>query len=111
MNPFLEIHFNGSYQTLNKMLTLIHTMKVGLVVAQLSQELKNLLERMKTFMCDHSHRLYSAANCWELLLGGKLHDIYAVDIYYHNCCYVKFVHSLTSQQSTQGRGCKGSFHV
>ena len=49
-----------------------------------------LLKRKDEYLKDKSHRYHTAANRLELILSGKSHDIFAVDVYYHNSCYLKF---------------------
>ena len=73
----------------------------GLGRCSIESTAERLLERMKMYLCDRSHRLYTAANRLELLLSGQSHDIYAVDIYYHQSCYIKFVHSPISDKSAK----------
>ena len=58
-----------------------------------------LLKRKDEYLKEKSHRYYIAANRLELILSGKSHDIFAVDVYYHNSCYLKFAVNPTTKQS------------
>ena len=58
-----------------------------------------LLKRKDEYLKEKSHRYYTAANRLELILSGKSHDIFAVDVYYHNSCYLKFAVNPTTKQS------------
>ena len=58
-----------------------------------------LLKRKDEYLKEKSHRYYTAVNRLELILNGKSHDIFAVDVYYHNSCYLKFAVNPTTMQS------------
>ena len=50
-----------------------------------------LATRKELFMKDKDCRPFSVALRLEILLSGQAHDIFAIDIYYHQSCYIKFV--------------------
>ena len=53
-----------------------------------------LLERQKVFIAKPNHRFYEAARRLERLQGGQSFDIFAIDVYFHNSCYIKFAISV-----------------
>eukprot|EP00794_Sanderia_malayensis_P002887 gene2888-3341_t len=62
----------------------------GLGRCELKTSQARLLERQKIFLADTSHRFHEAARRLERLQGGQSFDIFAIDVYYHKPCYVKF---------------------
>ena len=50
-------------------------------------------------MQDREHRFYSASRRLQLQLSGATHDIFAVDVFYHQSCYLKFVFSQNFQEA------------
>ena len=61
---------------------------------------KKILERKAVYLADKSCRFHDASRRLELLLSGDSHDIFAVDVYYHQACYLKFTHSSWLQEKT-----------
>ena len=41
-------------------------------------------------LVDSDSNWYAGAKHLELLLSGPLHDIFVVDVYYHQSCYLHF---------------------
>ena len=41
-------------------------------------------------LVDSDSNWYAGAKHLELLLSGSLHDIFVVDVYYHQSCYLRF---------------------
>ena len=61
-----------------------------------------LMNRMELFLKTKSSRFYSAAKRLNILLSGQSHDIFAVDIYYHQSCYIKYaLKPATQEEITQ----------
>eukprot|EP00795_Rhopilema_esculentum_P000574 gene574-10262_t len=52
-----------------------------------------ILERKEAYLADKGSRFHDASRRLELLLSGESHDIFAVDVYYHQACYLKYTHS------------------
>eukprot|EP00794_Sanderia_malayensis_P017234 gene17234-18955_t len=59
---------------------------------------KKILERKELFLRDAGHRFFTAANRLQMMLGGESHDIFAVDLYYHKSCYLKFAFNPVEKQ-------------
>ena len=53
------------------------------------------------FVKDTEHCFNSAANRLLLLESGPCHDIYAIDVNYHQSCYIKFPLAPTSKMEQQ----------
>ena len=51
---------------------------------------KRLIERKGIYMRNPSHRFFQAAKRLDILLSGPSHDIFALDVFYHQSCYIKF---------------------
>ena len=51
---------------------------------------KRLIERKVIYMKDPSHRFCQAAKRLDILLSGPSHDIFALDVFYDQSCYIKF---------------------
>eukprot|EP00794_Sanderia_malayensis_P013459 gene13459-14844_t len=49
-----------------------------------------LIVRKNIYMKDLSHRFYQVSKRLDILLSGQSHDIFAVDVFYHQSCYIKF---------------------
>ena len=62
----------------------------GLGRCEQLNSMSRLLERQKIFIANPNHRFYEAARRLERLQGGQSFDIFAIDVYYHNSCYIKF---------------------
>eukprot|EP00794_Sanderia_malayensis_P019707 gene19707-21653_t len=62
----------------------------GLGRCERSKSANRLLERKEEYIQDKEHRFYAAANRLQLATSGQSHDIFAIDIYYHQSCYLKF---------------------
>ena len=60
-------------------------------------------ERRVIFLKDTQHRFNSAANRLLLLESGPCHDIYAIDVYYHQSCYIKFALAPTTKKEQQDK--------
>ena len=54
-----------------------------------------LLERREEYIQNKEHRFFAAANRLQLALSGQSHDIFAIYVYYHQSCYLKFVGAQT----------------
>ena len=65
----------------------------GLARCSTKDTADRLMARKEVFMKDKENRLFAAARRLEILLSGQAHDIFAMDLYYHQSCYIKFVHS------------------
>ena len=65
----------------------------GLGRCSLDSAAKRLMERKESYTKDPSHRFFQAAQRLEILLSGSSHDIFAIDVFYHQSCYLKFVFS------------------
>ena len=61
---------------------------------------ERLLKRKELHMQDPVNRFYEAAKRLDILLSGPSHDIFAVDVYYHQSCYMKF--ALVPTKSNEG---------
>ena len=58
-----------------------------------------LMSRKDYFLRDKSSKHYAAGRRLHLLLNGQCHDILAVDIYYHQSCYIKIVKEKRNQEN------------
>ena len=57
-----------------------------------------LMSRKDYFLRDKSSKHYAAGRRLHLLLNGQCHDIFAVDIYYHQSCYITFALKPETQE-------------
>jgi hypothetical protein len=63
-----------------------------------------LQERRGIFLNDTQYRFKSGANGLLLLESGPCHDIYAIDVYYHQLsCYIKFALAPTTKKEQQDK--------
>ena len=51
---------------------------------------QKLISSMQTNLVDNDSNWYAGAKRLELLFSGPSHDIFAVDVYYHQSCYLCF---------------------
>eukprot|EP00794_Sanderia_malayensis_P001967 gene1967-2238_t len=51
---------------------------------------KKLREALGRHIADESNRCFQAARRLKLLQCGQSHDLFAIDVYYHQSCYLKF---------------------
>ena len=65
----------------------------GLARCSLEPTAAKLLQKKKFYLKNENNRLYDASKRLDIKLSGSFHDIYAVDIFYRQSCYVKYVHS------------------
>ena len=72
----------------------------GLGRCEKDRSATRLLQRKEEYIQDSEHRFFSAANRLQLAISGKSHDIFAIDIYYHQSCYLKFA---VNEQGRQKR--------
>ena len=57
---------------------------------------EKLLQKKKFYLKNENNRLYAASKRLDIKLSGSFHDIYTVNIFYRQSCYVKYVHSRSS---------------
>ncbi len=50
---------------------------------------RNLIERKSLYEKDPTHRFFNAAQRLNILMSGASRDIFAIDIFYHQSCYLK----------------------
>ncbi len=70
-------------------------------LARCSQEKSRnrILERTELFLSMPEHRFNAAARRLKLLQSGQSFDLYSIDVYYHQSCYLKFaVNPLTQKE-------------
>ena len=62
---------------------------------------EKLLEGMRRHVNEEVSPMQNAAKRLQMLNSGQAHDIFAIDVYYHHSCYLRFTRSSrTSQSST-----------
>ena len=62
----------------------------GLGHCERNKSANRLLERKEEYIQNKEHRFFAAANRLQLAISGQSHDIFAIDVYYHQSCYLKF---------------------
>lgn len=62
---------------------------------------KRLQERREIFLKDKQYRFNSATSRLFLLESGPCRDLYAIDVYYHQSCYIKFALAPTTKKEQQ----------
>ncbi len=72
----------------------------GLGRCERSKSANRLLERKEEYIQDKEHHFYAAANRLQLVTSGQSHDIFVIDIYYHQSCYLKFAINEQRRQKT-----------
>ena len=68
----------------------------GIARYSLEATAEKLLQKNQFYLKDENHQFYEASKGLDIKLSGSSHDIYAADIFYHQSCYVKYVHSRSS---------------
>eukprot|EP00794_Sanderia_malayensis_P016364 gene16362-18007_t len=66
-----------------------------------------LFARKELLLKEKTHRFFVSARRLDLLLSGQAHDIFAVDIFYHQSCYIKFAIKPLSQREREEDEKKG----
>eukprot|EP00794_Sanderia_malayensis_P001897 gene1897-2154_t len=64
----------------------------------------NLLSRQNMYLQEPEHCFFDAAKRLQILQGGSGHDLFAINVYYHQSCYLKFTVSpvlLRDEKSQQ----------
>ena len=61
----------------------------------------NIMQAMKLYISEESHRFHKAAKRVEILLAGQSHDVHSADLYYHQSCYRSFVRLPKAKQSSK----------
>ena len=58
-------------------------------------------ERSKVLLSMNDHRFYEASKRYSLLHSGQSYDTFAIDLYYHKSCYIKYALSPFSKTKVQ----------
>ncbi len=66
----------------------------GLGCCSVESAQTGLIERKNIYMKDLSHRFYQASKHLDILSSSQSHNIFAVDVFYHQWCYIKFALAL-----------------
>ena len=62
----------------------------GLGRCEMTKAQERLIDRSKYYIDNSTNRFHEAANRFNILRNGQSFDNFAIDIYYHKSCYIKF---------------------
>ena len=60
---------------------------------------EKLLERIRRHVNEEPFPMQNAAKRLQMLNSGQAHGIFAIDVYYHHSCYLRFTRSSPKSQS------------
>ena len=64
--------------------------QAGIGRCEQEQSRKKIQARTEFFLAKPTYRFHEAAKRLQVLQGGQSFDLYAIDIYYHKNCYIKY---------------------
>ena len=70
--------------------------KGGIARCSLKATAEKRLQKRKLYLKDENHRFHEASKRLDIKVSGRSRDIYGADIFYHQFCYVKYIHWRSS---------------
>ena len=62
----------------------------GLGRCERNKSANRWLDRKEEYIQNKENRFFAVANRLQLAISGQSRDIFAIDVYYHQSCYLKF---------------------